>query len=172
MKLHEIVLDGSADILTEGMAEALKAKVVALIGKIEKINGIAPFLNSAKGKKSELAKLFKSAKDGNELKAQIQSMATAMAKQKPVSEGFVSSAIVSGLSVLATGALAAMASAVGIYHQMGQPDLVSGSNLNMAGGIIFGVVPPLMAATLALLTFIQARKSAAYDKKYGSKDSE
>lgn len=149
--------------LDEGVAEQLKAMAEKAIAKVKSTPALAPFFNQAQGKQQELLQIFQNAKSIEDIKAQVQQLAT----QQPVAEGIDVRGSIAGtvLSAITSGVLVVLAKMIGIYQQMGAPDILAGSHMNMVGGATFGIIPPLMAAFLACIYASQVKSGVSFNKE-------
>lgn len=144
-------------------ADAIKNAIDALVAKISKISAIGPFLVKAKKQQTEINAMLKTAKSGADLQTKLKALAQEMmaGTPAPVTEGvFNSPAILGVLASMAALITPLMAKAIGIYQKMGQPDIIDGSHLNMVGGLMFGVLPSLAAAALAIFCFMEVYENA------------
>ena len=159
MKVNEIMVEGLGDTAIKALANSAKT----LVDKIKKLDGISGFFRIAEKHSKELLEMFKKAKDSTELTNNLKTFAKKLSKSEQVSEamlteGFAKLAL-AGLVTLAGAASVVMAKIIGIYHQMGEPDILQGSHANLAGGILFGILPALMCATMAIFLIIEAKSN-------------
>jgi hypothetical protein len=167
-KYADLITEAETVQLDEGVVDSLKAGVSALVNKVSSIPALVPYYKQALAQKDQLVQVFQSSSNVEDLKAKLTALADQ--SQPVVSEAGLNpipSMVGAGLSVIASGAAAAMAQAIGIYQQMGQPDLIAGSHLNAVGGVLFGIIPPLMALFLATIYYSKAKGNMAWNKEAG-----
>jgi hypothetical protein len=145
MKVNEVF----AEVLTEDMAGQFKDKAEAFIKSVKKLNGMEGFFKQAETHQDQLIKILQNCNSAADLKTKINQLGAKIAKEA-VHEGIASRIVGASLVSLAGVGAAICAKLIGIYNQMGQPDILAGSHLNAVGGVLFGVIPPLMCAVLAI----------------------
>jgi hypothetical protein len=143
-------------VLNESVTEQIIAKAQSFVNAVKRMSGMETAMVQANSYQQELLNIFENCVDAEDLKMKIQQLGQTITMSQ-VHEGVGSKIAKASLLTLAGVGAVVCAKLVGIYNQMGQPDVIDGSHLNMVGGVLFGVIPAVLCAMLAIFIALDSR---------------
>ncbi len=141
-------------VLNETVSDQIIAKAQSFVNAVKRMSGMQTAMTQADSHRQELLNIFQNCVDAEDLKMKIRQLGQTMTQ---VHEGVGSKIAKASLLSLAGVGAVICAKLVGIYNQMGQPDVIDGSHLNMVGGMLFGVLPAVLCTMLAIFIALDSR---------------